>query len=332
VILLRRLALASLVANVGIVVTGGAVRLTSSGLGCPTWPRCTSSSYRPTPEMGIHGAIEFGNRMLTFLLIAVAFAALVAAWRLRPAHPSLRRLAVVSFLGIPAQGVVGGLTVLTDLNPYVVGLHFLASIAVITATWAFWRRAVDPSDGPLRPRAPRPVRQLVWLTTAASLAVICVGVIVTGSGPHAGDADAKRTGLDPENISQIHADLVFLLVGLSVALWFALRAVGGPARAAGLLVLVELAQGAVGFVQYFTDLPEILVGVHMLGACLVWIATLAVVWSTRERVQPPARDAIADANRPAAPGAAPRNIDGSVSSSSSSNGSPLSSGTRSTRA
>ncbi len=119
--------------------------------------------------------------------------------------------------------------------------------------------------------------------------MICVGVVVTGSGPHAGDADAKRTGLDPQTISQVHADLVFLLVGLSVALWFALRAVGAPAtaaRAAGVLVLVELAQGLVGFVQYFTDLPEILVGLHMLGACLVWIATLGVIWSTRERVAP----------------------------------------------
>ena len=285
-ILLRRLALASLVANVGIVVTGGAVRLTSSGLGCPTWPRCTDASYRPSPEMGIHGAIEFGNRLLTFVLVAIALAALVVAWRMRPANRPLRLLATAAFLGIPAQGVVGGLTVLTHLNPYVVGLHFLASIGVITASWALWRRTVEP-DGPVRPVVSRPMRQLVWLTAAASLAVICVGVVVTGSGPHAGDADAKRTGLDPENIAQVHADLVFLLVGLSVALWFALRATGGPTRAAGALVLVELAQGLVGFVQYFTDLPEILVAVHMLGACLVWIATLGVIWSTRERVPDP---------------------------------------------
>jgi cytochrome c oxidase assembly protein subunit 15 len=307
VTLLRRLALASLVANVGIVVTGGAVRLTSSGLGCPTWPRCTDASYRPSPEMGIHGAIEFGNRMLTFVLVAIALAALVVAWRMRPANRPLRILATAAFLGIPAQGVVGGLTVLTHLNPYVVGLHFLASIGVITASWALWRRTVEP-DGPVRPVVPRPIRQLTWLTAAASLAVICVGVVVTGSGPHAGDADAKRTGLDPQNISQVHGDLVFLLVGLSVALWFALRAVGAPApavRAGAVLVLVELAQGVVGFVQYFTDLPEILVAVHMLGACLVWIATLGVIWSIRERVrtggQVAARDAMAVANRSGAP-------------------------------
>ena len=131
--------------------------------------------------------------------------------------------------------------------------------------------------------------------------MICVGVVVTGSGPHAGDADAKRTGLDPQNISQVHADLVFLLVGLSVALWFALRATNGPARAAGVLVLVELAQGLVGFVQYFTDLPEILVAIHMLGACLVWIATLGVIWSTRERVAPgPDAPTAAPAARPGA--------------------------------
>jgi len=159
---------------------------------------------------------------------------------------------------------------------------------------------VEP-DGPVRPVVPRPIRQLTWLTAAASLAVICVGVVVTGSGPHAGDADAKRTGLDPQNIAQVHADLVFLLIGLSVAVWFVMRAVGGPIRPAAALVLVELAQGLIGFVQYFTDLPEVLVGIHMLGACLVWIATLAVLWSTRERVQPPARDTIAAANRSAAP-------------------------------
>jgi cytochrome c oxidase assembly protein subunit 15 len=124
------------------------------------------------------------------------------------------------------------------------------------------------------------------VTALVSAAVIAAGVIVTGSGPHSGDGGAKRNGLDPETISQVHADLVFLLVGLSAALWFAARAVGAPAltRAAGILVLVELAQGLVGFVQYFTGLPVLLVGAHMLGACLVWTATLATIFATRERL------------------------------------------------
>jgi cytochrome c oxidase assembly protein subunit 15 len=288
VVLLRRLALASLVANVGIVVTGGAVRLTASGLGCPTWPRCTEESYRATPEMGVHGAIEFGNRLLTIVLVAIAVAGLVVAWRQRPRRRPLVLLAAVVLAFVPVQGMIGGITVLTDLNPWVVGLHFLASVGVITAAWAFWRRTAEP-EGPARPLVSRPMRQLAGVVTGASLAVITAGVVVTGSGPHAGDVNARRTGLDPQAVAQVHADLVFLLVGLSVALWFALRAAGAPAaavRAAATLVFVELAQGLVGFVQYFTDLPVVLVGLHMLGACLVWIATLAVVWSTRERSAP----------------------------------------------
>lgn len=285
--LLRRLALANIIANVAIVVTGGAVRLTGSGLGCPTWPRCTDASYVPNGEMGIHGVIEFSNRMLGWVVGAVALATLVAAFvhhrRERSAGSrGLNRLALGVFLGIPAQGVVGGITVLTNLNPWVVGLHFLASIGVLAAAYALWRRTVDD---PTRRRAPlpAPLRQLVWVLTAVSLAVVALGVIVTGSGPHAGDVDAHRTGLDPETISQVHADVVFLLVGLSVAVWFAARATGArrTARAALVLVAVELAQGAIGFVQYFTGLPEILVGLHMLGACLVWMATLSVLWSTR---------------------------------------------------
>ncbi|MFC6021081.1 heme A synthase [Plantactinospora solaniradicis] len=292
---LSRLALASVVGNVLIVGTGGAVRLTKSGLGCPTWPRCTDESYVATAEMGVHGLIEFGNRLLTFALAAVVIAGVVAAWRQRPRRRPLRLLAVAAAFGIPAQAVVGGLTVLTNLNPWVVGLHFLASMAVIAAAFAFWRRTLEP-DGPARPTVPAPLRALAWVTAGVTAAVLVVGTWVTGSGPHSGDAGAARNDLDPETISQVHADLVFLLLGLAIALWFALRAVHAPAgalRAANLLLLAILAQGLIGFVQYFTGLPVALVGAHMLGSCLVWLAALAVLWSTRER-QPtptPAADA-----------------------------------------
>ncbi|MFJ6196505.1 heme A synthase [Micromonospora sp. NPDC092111] len=281
---LRRLAYASIVANVAIVVTGGAVRLTASGLGCPTWPRCTDASYTTTAEMGVHGVIEFGNRLLTFAVGFIALATVLAVLAHRPRRRGLLGLAVAVFLGIPAQAVVGGITVLTNLNPWVVGLHFLASMAVIAAAYALWRRVVEP-DGPTAPTVPRPLRALALLTTAASGAVLVIGTWVTGSGPHAGDHGAARNGLAPETISQVHADGVFLLVGLSVALVFAFRAVGapGPARAALVLVAVELGQGLIGFVQYFTNLPGALVAAHMLGSCLVLLATLAVLWSTRER-------------------------------------------------
>jgi heme a synthase len=283
--LLSRLALASVVANVGIVVTGAAVRLTGSGLGCPTWPRCTDASYTTTAEMGIHGAVEFGNRLLTFVLAAIALAGFVGALLQRPRRRSLVLLSGAVLLGIPGQGVIGGITVLTDLNPWVVGLHFLLSMALIAFAYGLWRRTGE-GDGPARPLVPGPLRTLARLTALVSTAVIAVGVVVTGSGPHAGDEHAKRNGLGPEAISQAHADLVFLLLGLSVALWFALRAAAAPAgavRAAGTLVVVELAQGLIGFVQYFTHLPVLLVGAHMLGACLVWVATLTLLWSLRER-------------------------------------------------
>ena len=286
---LRSLALVSLVANAALVVTGAAVRLTQSGLGCPTWPRCTDESYVTTPEMGVYGVIEFGNRVLGVALGLIAFATFIAALLHRPRRRSLILLALAAGLGIPGQGVIGGITVLTDLNPWVVGLHFLLSMALIAVTYTLWTRTAE-GDGPPRPLVPSAVRRLAWLTAAASAAVIVLGVVVTGSGPHAGDAGARRNGLDPEAISQAHADLVFLLVGLSVGLWFALRAAGAPraaVRAAGVLIAVELAQGVIGFVQYFTHLPVVLVGFHMLGATLVWIATLAMLHSQRERLPEP---------------------------------------------
>ncbi|MFF5172243.1 heme A synthase [Micromonospora sp. NPDC000089] len=282
--LLRRLAFASIVANVAIVVTGGAVRLTASGLGCPTWPRCTDGSYTTTAEMGVHGVIEFGNRLLAFAVGFIALATVLAVLAHRPRRRGLLGLAVAVLLGIPAQAVLGGITVLTHLNPWVVGLHFLASMAVIAAAYALWRRIVDPDD-PVVPVVPAALRTLTRITTVVAVAVLVVGTWVTGSGPHAGDHGAARNGLDPEQISQAHADGVFLLIGLSVALVFAFRAVGaaGPARAATVLVAVELSQGLIGFVQYFTHLPALLVGAHMLGSCLVLLAALAVLWSTRER-------------------------------------------------
>ncbi|WIM98238.1 COX15/CtaA family protein [Actinoplanes oblitus] len=281
---LRPLALASLVANVVLIVTGAAVRLTDSGLGCPTWPRCTDASYTTTSAMGVHGMIEFGNRLLTFVLAGLAIACFLGALG-RPRRQSLVRLSVLVGLGIPMQGVLGGITVLTHLNPWVVGLHFLLSIALITLAYAFWRR-IGEGDGDPRPLVPAPLRTLARVTALASLAVVAAGVVVTGSGPHSGDRGAKRNGLDPAAVSQVHADLVFLLIGLSMAVWFALRAVSAPpaaVRAALILVAVELGQGLIGFVQYFTHLPVLLVAAHMLGAGLVWWATLGVLWSLRER-------------------------------------------------
>jgi cytochrome c oxidase assembly protein subunit 15 len=281
----RRLALASVVANSAIVVTGGAVRLTSSGLGCPTWPRCTDASYTPTEEYAIHGVIEFGNRLLTFVLLAVVLATTVAVWRQRPRRPGMRRLAVLVLLGIPAQAVLGGITVLTGLNPWTVAGHFLVSSVLIALAVVLHQRSRE-GDLPPTPVVARPLQQLGTLLLVVVAAVLVVGTVVTGSGPHSGDVEAGRTGLDPETMSQLHADLVFLLVGLTVAFWLALKATGAPQRAVramGLLLAVELGQGVLGFVQYFTGLPVVLVALHLVGACLTTVAAVHAVLALRDR-------------------------------------------------
>lgn len=293
--LVRRLALSSLVANVGIVLTGGAVRLTDSGLGCPTWPRCTADSWTATSEMGIHGMIENGNRALGVLLGAIALAGLLAALALRPRRRPLVWLAAAVLAGVAAQGGIGGITVWTDLNPWIVGGHLLISMALIATAYAFWRRAGEAdeaagtagADRPSQPPVPAPLRTLAWVIAVVGGALLVAGTVVTGSGPHAGDADVPRNGLDPQQVAQAHADLGFLLLGLAVASWFALRAVGAhrsAVRAAAMLVAAILGQGAVGLVQYATDLPELLVWFHLLGACLVWVAALHLLHTTRTRV------------------------------------------------
>lgn len=279
---LKQLAWASLVANSLLVVTGGAVRLTGSGLGCPTWPRCTDESFTPHNSLSAHSAIEFGNRMLTFVLVAVAIATFVAAWR--TGRRELRWIALGLALGIPAQAVIGGVTVLTDLNPWVVSFHLLCSLAMIGLAVLFIR--LVSRTGPLdEPTASKPVLALAWSTFAAGWAVLYVGTVVTGSGPHAGDRDAPRNGLDPLQLSQLHADLVFLFVGLTLGVLFAAYATSASQevrRAARLLLFAELAQGTIGFVQYFTDLPVVLVGFHMLGAALISAAMTWLVLATRE--------------------------------------------------
>ena len=276
-----RVALANVVANGAIVVTGGLVRLTGSGLGCPTWPRCTDESFVATPELAAHGAIEFGNRLLTFVLTAVAIATVLVVWR--SARRDLRPLAVLSFLGIPAQALLGGVTVLTELNPWTVAAHFLVSMLLVAVATTLWLRSREPGVG--QPLLRRPFELLILGIAGVTAAVLVLGTVVTGAGPHSGDENAAdRMDFDPETVSQLHADLVFLLVGLTVALLLALHATDSPdriRRAVRDLLVVQLAQGLIGFVQYFTDLPIALVLVHMLGAVLITAYTARLVWSVR---------------------------------------------------
>ncbi|HEY0484677.1 MAG TPA: COX15/CtaA family protein [Mycobacteriales bacterium] len=279
-------ALAAVVANAAIAVTGAVVRLTGSGLGCPTWPECTQGRLVAHPELGIHGYIEFGNRLLTFVVVAIAVLALVLSLLLRPRRRAVTRMSAGLIGGIVANAVLGGITVLTGLNPWTVAGHFLVSVALTYLSYALWVRVRETGDGPRAWHAPPAARSLVRGVVAAALATLTLGTVVTGSGPHAGDPKAGRTGFDPATVSQLHADAVFLLIGLTVAALVTLRALGAPERvrrAALVLLLVELGQGLIGYVQYFTGLPIVLVALHVAGAMLLWIAALRVLFALRTR-------------------------------------------------
>ncbi|SDN92459.1 cytochrome c oxidase assembly protein subunit 15 [Streptomyces sp. cf386] len=282
----QRAALAALVMSVLIVVTGGAVRLTGSGLGCPTWPKCTDDSLTATSEMGLHGAIEFGNRMLTYVLCAAVGWAIIAARSTKPYRRGLTRLGWAQFWIVMSNAVLGGIVVLVGLNPYTVAAHFVATSALIAVATVMWQRTRE-GDGVPRPLIGKAVQQLVWVLVGASVLLILVGTVVTGAGPHAGDSsEVERMPVDWETVTKLHAVLAWIVVTLTFALWFVLKAVDAPKNPLNRtrdLFLILLAQGVIGYVQYFTDLPEILVGLHMFGSAVTWIAVLRVLLSLRER-------------------------------------------------
>ncbi|MFD4528970.1 heme A synthase [Streptomyces sp. NPDC058470] len=282
----RRAALAALVMSVVIVVTGGAVRLTGSGLGCPTWPKCTDDSLTTTSAMGVHGVIEFTNRMLTYVLCAAVGWAIIAGRSQKPHRRGLTRLGWTQFWVVMSNAVLGGIVVLVGLNPYTVAAHFLLSTALIAVATLMWHRTHE-GDGAPRPLVGRPVQQMVWVLVAATVLLIALGTVVTGAGPHAGDSsEVERIPLDWENVTKVHSVLAWIVVTLTFALWFVLKAVDapkGPLDRTRDLFLILLGQGVIGYVQYFTDLPEALVGLHMFGSCLVWIGVLRVLLSLRER-------------------------------------------------
>jgi heme a synthase len=278
---LRGWAVVSLVMNILIVVTGGLVRLTGSGLGCPTWPRCTEDSYVSHPQLGIHGAIEFGNRLFTLVLVIAAALTFVSAVLYREdgrPRRDLRWLAAGLALGIPLQGVIGGISVLTQLNPYVVGLHLLLSMVLIALavwlvrkTWHFTPAGV--SAVPLV--ATRVTFVLMWLA-------VWFGTLVTGSGPHAGDENAPRNGLDGMLLTRLHTSMVYATVAASVVCFLLLRS-----RAVLLLLLVEMVQVGIGVAQYQLGLPMWLVALHLLGASLAIAATTNVLLSVSRRSAEP---------------------------------------------
>ncbi|TQM45722.1 COX15/CtaA family protein [Pseudonocardia cypriaca] len=281
---MRALAIAAVVAQAGIAVTGSIVRVTGSGLGCPTWPECFPGSLVPTPHPEVEPLtqwIEFGNRLLTGVVVLVAGACLLAALGTRPRRRRLTALALVQPLGVVAQAVIGGGVVLLGLVWWSVSVHLLVSMVLV---WLAMQLVAAASDGAGPPRrlVPGAVRGLAATSTALLAAVLVAGSFVTAAGPHAGDAQTPRLQVAVQSAAQVHADLLFCYLGLLVGLGFALRAVAAPGRVLrryAVLVGVVVAQGLLGGIQYALGIPEILVSLHVLGAALVTVAA-AALWAT----------------------------------------------------
>ncbi len=283
--------LANLIAEVGIIVTGGLVRLTGSGLGCPSWPQCTPGHFTPVAHQaqGWHKDIEFGNRTLTGILVVAAVAAVLAVWLWAPRR-SLKVASVIVLAGIPVQAVIGGISVLEGLAPITISMHFLASAAMVAAA-AYLYLARDETGVPAVPVVPALLGRTGVLTAAVGAVVLALGTVVTGSGPHSGDATTpSRYGFDPRAVSWLHADAVMLFAGLVVAMWVGVRLGGAPPRSrsawTGVLHVVIL-QAVVGYTQYFTGLPIGLVIVHMLLAALLVVALTRALLSLRTRDRAP---------------------------------------------
>ncbi|WP_022888055.1 COX15/CtaA family protein [Agromyces italicus] len=274
---LRFFAWASFVAQVTIIATGGAVRLTGSGLGCPTWPTCTPESLVPTEELTYHSLIEFGNRLMTGVVGIIALIVFILVWRIRRERRDLFALSFIVGLGIVAQAIVGGITVWTGLNPFIVGFHYVSSLALVCVTAAFLARMDQPSGA--RERAvPAWYAGLTHATSAVLAISIVFGVLTTGSGPHSGDVEAGRTGFDSELLEHIHAWPGYALLVLTIVLVIAAWRGGLPTlRWSVALLAIELVQVAVGLYQARNGLPVLAVGVHMVLAALTAAAMTVVV-------------------------------------------------------
>jgi len=277
----RSFAVASLVVQILIVATGGAVRLTGSGLGCPTWPLCTDDSLVATPEMGVHGAVEFGNRLLSIIVGIIAVILVVLLIRMARQRRDLFVPALLVLVGTVVQGIIGGISVRIRLDPFLVGSHFIISAALVAlATVVVYRAFAGPRGEEWS--APAWLRIVTHVTSLLVAITVIVGVLTTGSGPHAGDSTADRNGLNPELLQHVHSWPAYVTFAVSLALLIASFRRGGRLRRFLIvLVAIEVVQIIVGVTQSRLGLPELLVGVHMvLAVCLVSAMT-AVVLSLR---------------------------------------------------
>jgi cytochrome c oxidase assembly protein subunit 15 len=272
-----------LFAQAAIVVTGGAVRLTGSGLGCPTWPECTPGSYTPKPyqvEEQVKVWIEFGNRLLTFVLVLIAISVLISV--LASGRKDLRGLALGQVLGIVGQGVLGGITVLTGLHPATVAAHFLLSIILIAGATSLRAQRFSPGE---KQESPILVRKIATAHIISTFLVIVLGTIVTGTGPHAGDATTQRFPFDLRTVAWLHADTVIALFGITFGLYVVHGVLPSTKRRLRIFFLIALSQGIIGYVQWLSDLPELIVGLHLVGSTLVWIASWRVWLSVTTRME-----------------------------------------------
>jgi cytochrome c oxidase assembly protein subunit 15 len=288
---MRRIALAGVVANAGIIMTGAAVRLSKSGLGCPDWPNCTRSSLVAAPTRGdpmVHTWIEFGNRTLTAAVMVVAVAVFVAAWQFRPGGRRRRDLvwlAAAQPIGVLAQAVLGGIVVLTKLSPAWVSVHFLVSIAAVGAAVLLNVRCAE-GTGPARSLVRIDQRLMARGLVVLVAVMLAAGTVVTGTGPLAGAGNVPRYHLPLSGVTQLHADIGWMMGMLAVVLAASLRLTGAPRKAARLgwlMFFLVGAQGAIGYAQYFSGLPAGLVWVHVSDSVLIWIVALRLMFATRDR-------------------------------------------------
>jgi cytochrome c oxidase assembly protein subunit 15 len=291
---IRLIALTGVIADTVIMSTGAAVRLSSSGLGCPDWPRCSTADVVASKNAGqtlVNTWIEFSNRLLNFPLVIIAALVFIAAWRFRPQGPGGQKrrdlfwLGLAQPAGVVAQAVIGGIVVLTKLAPAAVSVHFLVSASIVAAAVTLYVRCAEGTEPPTAV-----VRRDLRLLSAALVAVtgvmLAAGTVVTGTGPLAGNAAAPRYKLPLEGVTQLHADIGWLMAGLTVALVLGLRVSGAPPRAmrAAWIMIASLGlQGVLGYIQYFTHLPAGLVWIHVTGSVLVWIAVLRLFFALRDR-------------------------------------------------
>jgi cytochrome c oxidase assembly protein subunit 15 len=278
----RKVTIAALVAVCLIVVTGASVRLTGSGLGCADWPNCNASKFIDVSTT--HGAVEQVNRLFTGVVMVAVVAAVLGAVRRRPRRRDLTRLAILIALGVPMQGLVGAIVVLTDLNPFANQQHFLLSMVLVALATVLVSRAGEPDDGVRTPTVTRSTaRQVQAVTVLTGLALVS-GTFVTGAGPHAGDEKAKRFDVAISSIARVHSITVLATIGVAIALLWRLRT-----RHADRAVLdnhlttwmvLAVAQAGVGYTQYFSGVPAILVGVHVALATGLWLATVQLRLAT----------------------------------------------------